>query len=77
MQRLFKILERCGADYYLCQPRSEGGGQKVSRPQAVFPFLPFHLLAPKASIKVEPNVEIMFCTETSMTQPIDKVGYGE
>ena len=46
-------------------------------PDRKLSFLSYHstLLAPKASIKVEPNVEIMFCTETSMTQPIDQVGY--
>lgn len=40
-------------------------------------FLTYHttLTAPSTFKIVEPNVEIMFCTETSMTKPTSTVGY--
>ena len=42
-------------------------------PQKKLHILSYHStwFAPQSSIKAEPNVEIMFCTETSMTNPIE------
>lgn len=46
-------------------------------PDRKLSFLSYHstLKAPDAAVRVEPNVEIMFCAETSMTRPIDKADY--
>lgn len=40
-------------------------------------FLSYHstLVAPDQSVTLEPNVEVMFCAETTMTKPITQAGY--
>lgn len=42
-------------------------------PKKRLSILSYHSMyfAPKSNVKAEPNVEVMFCRETNMTQPID------
>lgn len=46
-------------------------------PDRKLSFLSYHstLAAPDNSVKLEPNVEVMFCAETTMTKPITQASY--